>query len=137
MKISRQRHTQTHRSLIETFQRSQMSFSIRRTHSKDGTTWEFWKSSHPLYCVFKYIYSLPIEKDICDHQSVSIKLPCVCMCLLSGYLFIFLVRFSSFFSYFSVLSILWYFSFHGVSSLYKVTEKESTFQNYNNYFVIL
>ena len=53
-----------------------------------------------LYCVFIYIYSLLIEKNICDHQNVSIKLPCVFVCLLSGDLFIFLVRVSSFFPYF-------------------------------------
>ena len=42
--------------------------------------------------MFTYIYSLLIERDICDRRSVSIKLPCVCMCLSSTGLFIFLVR---------------------------------------------
>jgi len=32
---------------------------------------------HCLYPVFTYIYSLLIEKDICDHQNVSVKLPFV------------------------------------------------------------
>ena len=47
-----------------------------------------------------YIYSLLIEKDICDHWNVSVKLPCVCVCLSSRDFFIFSVRFSPFCSYF-------------------------------------
>ena len=35
---------------------------------------------HCLYPVFTYIYSLLIEKDIYDHQNISFKLPCVCVC---------------------------------------------------------
>ena len=58
---------------------------------------------HHLYCVFTYIYSLLIEKDICDCQNVSVKLPCVYVCLSSGDLFIFSVRVSSCFSYFFVI----------------------------------
>jgi len=46
---------------------------------------------HRLYRVFTYIYPLLIEKDICDHQNISVKLPRVCVCLLSGDLFIFSV----------------------------------------------
>ena len=46
--------------------------------------------------VFTHIYSLQIEKDICDHRNVSVKLPCVCVCLSSGYLFIFSVKVFSF-----------------------------------------
>ena len=53
-----------------------------------------------LYCVFTYIYSLMIEKDICDCWNASFKLPCVCVCLSSGVLFIFSVRVSCFFFYF-------------------------------------
>ena len=45
------------------------------------------------------------QEDICDHQNVSVKLPCVCVCLLSGDLFIFSARVSSFFSYFCVIII--------------------------------
>ena len=37
-----------------------------------------------LYSVFSYIYSLLIEKDSCDRQNVSVKLPCVYVCLSSG-----------------------------------------------------
>ena len=44
---------------------------------------------HRRYYVFTYIYSLLIKKDICDHQNISIKLRCVCVCLSSGNLFIF------------------------------------------------
>ena len=47
-----------------------------------------------------HIYSLLIKKDICDHQTVSVKLLCVYVFLSSTDLFIFLVRISSFFSYF-------------------------------------
>jgi hypothetical protein len=34
--------------------------------------------------VFTYIYSLLIEKDICDRQNIPNKFPCVCVCLPSG-----------------------------------------------------
>ena len=42
--------------------------------------------------MFTYIYSLLIEKDICDCRNVSIKFPCVYMCLSSGDLFISSIR---------------------------------------------
>ena len=46
--------------------------------------------------MFTYIYSLLIQKDICDHQNVSINLPCVCVCHSSGksilFLFLFLCK---------------------------------------------
>jgi hypothetical protein len=42
-----------------------------------------------LYCVFTYIYSLMIEKDICDRWNISNKFLCVCECLSSEDLFIF------------------------------------------------
>ena len=45
---------------------------------------EWERMSRHLYHVFTYNYFLLIEKDICDHQSVSFKLPCVCVCLWSG-----------------------------------------------------
>ena len=32
---------------------------------------------------------LLIKKDICDRQSISVKFPCVCVCLLFGDIFIF------------------------------------------------
>ena len=54
-------------------------------------------NDHPINTIQ---YSLLIEKDICDRQNVSIKFPCVCVCLLSGDLFTFSVRDSFFFSYF-------------------------------------
>ena len=83
-----ERHTQTHGRLIETFRKSQMSLSIRReymymnTRGKDGGG------------------LLLMEKDFGDCRNVSINLPCVCVCLLSGNIFIFSVRDSSSFSYF-------------------------------------
>ena len=79
---------------------------------RDLCWWHFYESMtwHHLYCVFTCIYSLLIEKDmwssnliekdICDHRNISIKLPCVCVCLSSAHLFILSVRVSSFFSYF-------------------------------------
>ena len=53
---------------------------------------------------FMYVYSLLIEKDICDSLNVSVKLPCVYMCLSSKDLFIyfFSIRVSTYFSYFCV-----------------------------------
>ena len=42
-----------------------------------------------LYCVFTYIYSLLIEKDIYNCRNVSVKLPCVYLCLSFGDLFFF------------------------------------------------
>ena len=56
-----------------------------------------------LYHVFTYIYSLLIRKDICDHQNVSVKLPCVYVGLSSEDLFIFLVKVSSSFPYCCVI----------------------------------
>ena len=69
-----------------------------------------------LYCVFTCIYSLLIEKDICDCQNISIKLPCVYLCLSSGELFIFSVRFPLY-SYFCVIIL---FAVHqwGLPSFY-------------------
>ena len=55
------------------------------------------------YNITGNIYSLLIENDICDHRNVSVKLPCVYMCLSSGNLFNFPVRVSSFFSYFYIV----------------------------------
>ena len=57
-----------------------------------------------LYRVFTYIYSLLIEKNICDHQNILAKLSCVYVCLSTTDLFIFSVRVSSFFSYFFLMS---------------------------------
>ena len=47
-----------------------------------------------------HIYSVLIEKDICDHQDISNKFPCVCVYFSSGDLFIFLVRVFPFFFHF-------------------------------------
>ena len=70
------------------------------THSKDGATWVTW---HHLYCVFTYSYSLLIEENICDCRNVSVRLPCVYLCISSGDLLIFSARVSSFYSYFCVI----------------------------------
>ena len=45
-------------------------------HSSETVTWR------RLYRMFTYIYSPLIEKDICDIQNVSVKLPCVYVWLL-------------------------------------------------------
>ena len=87
------------------------------THGKYGATWKLLPTWHRIYHVFTYIYSLLIEKDICDRRKISAKLLCVCICLSSGDLFIFSIRVSSFYSYFFVLSILRYFPFHVVSKI--------------------
>jgi len=42
-----------------------------------------------LYRVFTYTYSVMIEKDICDCQNVSVKLPFVYVCFAFGDFFIF------------------------------------------------
>ena len=70
---------------------------ISRTHSGDNVLQLGW---HYIYCVFRYIYSLLIDKDVCDRRNVLLKFPCVYMCLSSGDIFTFSVRVSSFFSYF-------------------------------------
>ena len=82
MRFPDKKHTCTHGSFTDIFWHSRMSFSIRR---------------------LTYIYSLLIEKDICDCRNVLVNLPCVHVCLSSGDLFIFLVRVSSFFFYFCVI----------------------------------
>ena len=41
------------------------------THGKEGATWRCF------YHVLTYIYSLLIEKDICDHQNILTKFLCV------------------------------------------------------------
>ena len=70
-----------------------------------------------LYCVFTYIYSLLIEKDIFDCRNVPGKLPCVYLYLSSWDLFfsvsfLFLLLFLCY-PYFST------FPFHVVSLLYE------------------
>ena len=81
-----------------------MSFLIRREYIYVNTQYRWCHFSktltrHCLYHVFTYIYSLLVEKDICDCRHISIKLPFVCVCLSSRDLFIFSLRVSSFFSY--------------------------------------
>ena len=67
-----------------------------------GTSTIYWTWRH-FYSVSTYTYSLLIEKDIYDCWNVSVKLPCIYVCLSSGDLFSFSVRVSSFFSYFCVI----------------------------------
>ena len=78
------------------------------THVKDGPLFcltpilvTLVQNSHvapSLPCVHN-VYSLLIEKDICDCWNVSIKLPCVCVCLSSGDLFTLSVKVSYFLCY--------------------------------------
>ena len=109
---------ETHESLNETFQWSHVFFDQKRVNVCEHTlntvpSESFGKMPleavrdpsktlmwHHVYRVFTYIYSLLIEKDTCDHQNISFKLPCVYVCLLSRDLFILLVKVPSFFSYF-------------------------------------
>ena len=72
--------------------------------------WQILKTVmwHRLYCVFTYIYSLKIEKGLCECRNLSVKYPCallVFLCLSSRGLFIFLVRVSPFSSYFCIRDI--------------------------------
>ena len=102
--ISRQKvHTNT-RKLNWNFS---IRFSLYPLHSSPHPVshplwWHFSKTLmwHHLYRVFTYIYSLLIKKEICDRQNLSVKLPCVCVCLLFGDLLIFSVWVFSLFSYF-------------------------------------
>ena len=58
------------------------------------------------FTVCSNINSLLIDEDLCEIRNVSIKLPCallVHLCLSSGDLFVFSVRFSYFYSYFCYL----------------------------------
>ena len=57
--------------------------------------------------VFIYIFSLLIEKDICDCRNVSVKLPCVYVCLSSGDLFVFSARVSLSFPIYVRLKIVY------------------------------
>ena len=59
-----------------------------------------------LPCV-TYIYFLLIEKDVCDRRNVSVKLPCVYVYPSFGYLIIFSVRVSSFFSHFCIYKLVY------------------------------
>ena len=60
---------------------------------------------HHLYCVFTYMYSLLIEKDLCECQNVSIKLLCALSC---EDIFIFSVSVSPFYTYICVIYIYTY-----------------------------
>ena len=81
------------------------------THSKDNALSQFWvratrsgwetgrhpgvtypKVSHgTVFTMYSHTFTFLIEKDICDGQNISVKLPCVYVCLSSWGLFIFLV----------------------------------------------
>jgi len=106
----RQRHTQMLEWNISTI--TAVFLDQKRVnvceHTAKIATWEWCHFYH----VFTYIYFLLIEKDSCDRWKVSIKLPHVCVCLMSrkSFLFPFL---------FFVLFVLWYFPFHVVSSVTK------------------
>jgi hypothetical protein len=59
-----------------------------------------------LYCVFTYIFSLLIEKDICVFRKFSVKLTCVYVCFSSGDLFIFSIYFLFSYSCFILTFVL-------------------------------
>ena len=83
-----------------------MYFSIRRE----------WRH---LYCVFTYIYSILIGKYTCDDQSVSVKLLCVSVCLISGDLFIFFGKSLVFLFLFLCYQYFATFPFHKVLQQYR------------------
>ena len=91
------------------------SHSILQTHSwlsSDNSLYIFFDSSllpvpslggsylklscGAFYCVFTYIYSLLIEKDLFECENISVKFPCVYLCFSSRDFFIFSVRVSPF-----------------------------------------
>ena len=94
-----------------------IQFSLYPLHSSPLPVYPLWWHSSEsirwchLYCVITQIYFPLIKKGICDRQNISVRLPCVYVCLSTGDLFIFLVRVSSFFTYVT-LSILQYVPFH-------------------------
>ena len=93
---------QKYKKKEETLTKKRRDLQMKGTH----------KDMEASQCVM--FYSLLTEKDICDHQNISVKLH-VYVCLSSGALFIFSVRVSSFFPPIFVLSVLQYFPFpHGL-----------------------
>ena len=63
-----------------------------------------------LYCVFTYIYSLLIEKDLHECRNISVKFPCallVYLCLLSGDFLIFFSKSIPFLLLFLRLKLAW------------------------------
>ena len=64
----------TYRNLNDIFWRSQMPFSIRRDVPHER--WHFSKTLtwHHNYRMFTYIYSLLIEKGICDQRNIQVSL---------------------------------------------------------------
>ena len=68
---------------------------------------------HRIYHVFTYSCFFLIEKDICNRQNISIKLPCVYLCFSSRSLYFFSERLL-FHSYFSGKILL--FMFYGCTS---------------------
>jgi hypothetical protein len=83
-------------SLVETYQLSFRVF-ICASHPEISS---FFRSESPLfififvtwrhlYRMLTCIYSLLIEKGLRECQNVSVKIPCICLCLSSEYFFIF------------------------------------------------
>ena len=79
-----------------------------------------------------------MEKDICYGQNVSVKLLCVCVCLLSGDLLIFLVEVPSFFFYFFVIRTLVLSSLHGLfpCSIFSKVQNIFCFNYFNRKLII-
>jgi hypothetical protein len=86
-------HFKTHKSLFQSEENKCMW-----THCESGAIFTV--------CSHIFIYSLLIEKDLCECQNISVKFQCVYLCLLIGDLFICLVRVSSFYFYLCVIRIL-------------------------------
>jgi hypothetical protein len=74
-----------------------------------------------LYCVFTYIHSVLIEKDIFDRLNISNKFPCVCV-YFHPEISSFFEKSFPFLSPFFVLSVLWYFCFHIICGTVICTE---------------
>ena len=74
----------------------------------------------PTFRAFTYKYPLFFDEGMCDCRNVSVKLPCVYLCLSSGNLIFFWQEFPLFIPI-SVLPVLWYFAFpHGPLEMIRV-----------------
>ena len=46
---------------------------------RSTTTYVFLNQKSAIFTVFSHVFSLMVEKDICDCGNISVKLPCVCV----------------------------------------------------------
>ena len=68
--------------------------------------WYYASKIWNIYCVFTYIYSLLIKKDICDHWNISVSFHCLCMSFIRRSLHFFSKSFFFLFLLFCVIHTL-------------------------------